>query len=279
MSSTNLIFIASIIVYAALTLALTEFFRRHIRIAAVFFILAIFTFPLWGANRDSWFEWAKIVSVLVPTALLGLGRIANFENRQGKFWNLLKGKWLLWFFYGILFLNITEASVRDWQLGNYFNCLTGFALNITIPFVAKFWRFDRRERGDLIVDFPKGWCLLYTSWNACFIFAAIPDEFAGGFAILIAAEVYSLIGRPDLYVMARVYTLALFVLHMGTVNVLPFMNTAAWYNPVVVHWWGIANLVLAGIYIMWYNWQMYTGKCDKKFRHPKTAPIELEPNA
>ena len=272
MSNTNVIIILSIVVYAAITLGRTEFFRRHIRIAAVFFTLSLFTFPLWAGNRDSWFEWVKIISVLVPTAMLGFARIANFENRQGKFWNIFKGKWILGFFYGILFLNITEASLRDWQLGNYFNCLSGFLLNLTIPFIGKFWRFDKKERGDLIVDFPQAWCFLYTSWNACFIFAAIPDEFAGGFAILIAAEFYSLIRRPDLYVMARVYTLALFVLHMGTINVLPFMNTTAWYNPVIVKWWGIANLVFGAVYVMWYNWQMYTGKCDAKFRHPKSAP-------
>ena len=267
-----MILIASIVVFAAVTLGLTEFFRRHMRIACVFFILSLFTFPLWGANRDSWFEWAKIISVLVPTAMLGIARIANFEDRKGAFWNIFKGRWMLWFFYGILFLNITEASLRDWQLGNYFNCISGFLLNLTIPFIGKFWRFDRKERGDLIVDFPQGWCFLYTSWNACFLFGCIPDEFAGGLAILIAAEFYSIIKRPDLYVIARVYTLALFVLFLGTVNVPAFMNSTAWFNPVIVKYWGIANLVLGGVYAMWYNWQMYTGRCDTVFRHPKSAP-------
>ena len=111
--STNMVLILFIICYTALTLGLTEFFRRHIRIAAVFFILSLFTFPLWAGNRHSWFEWVKICSVLLPTALLGFARIANFENREGKFWSALKKPWILWFFYGIIFLYITEASLRD----------------------------------------------------------------------------------------------------------------------------------------------------------------------
>jgi hypothetical protein len=26
------------------------------------------------------------------------------------------------------------------------------------------------------------------------------------------------------------------------------------------------------VYVIWYNWQMYTGGCDTSFRHPTTSP-------
>ncbi|MBL8968042.1 MAG: hypothetical protein JNG85_13630 [Spirochaetaceae bacterium] len=273
MTSKDWILVGLIVLYAAATLGLTELFRRKMKAAAVILILSLFTFPLWAEHRDSWFEWAKILSVLLPTALLNFARIANFEDRKGKVWELLKGPWLLWFFYGMLFVNITEAALRDWQLGFYGNAIAGFALNATIPFAPKFWRFDRRERGDLIVDFPMGWCLLYTTWNACFLFGSIPDEFAGGLAILLAAEFYSLVRRSDLYIMGRVYTLALFVLQLGCFDVLPGMDSSHWANPVLANYWGLANAALGFGYILWYNWQMHTGRCDRVFRNPKTAPL------
>ncbi len=272
MEPTNTTLIIGIIVYTFFTLGLTELFRRKPKLGAIVFILAPLTFPLWAENRDSWFEWAKILSVLLPTAVLGFNRWANYYKPEGKIWDILRSKGFLWFFFGILALNITEASLRDWELGNYLNALTGFILVLTIPFADKFWRFDKVNFGELIVDFGKGWCLLYTTWNAAFIYGAIPDEFALGFAILIAAEVYSFAGRPDLYIMARVYTLAIFVLHLGCFDIPAIMDSSAWYNADVVHYWGVINIIFAVGYVIWYNWQMHSGKAEKSFRHPKSSP-------
>lgn len=270
--SSTWVLILTIAIYTLVIIGLTELFRRHRKIACVFFILSLCTFPLWGAHRDSWFEWAKILSVLIPTSMLGLMRLAEKEDYKGKFWNVFRGKWTLWFLFGILFLNILEASIRDIELGNYFNAVTGFVLCATIPFANKFWRINKMGKGELIVDFNWMWCLLYTTWNACFILGAIPDEFAGGFAILIAAEVYSIIGRPDLYIMGRVYTLALFVLQLGIFDVLPLMDASAWYNAEFVKWWGIANMVLAIAYLPYYIWQMTSGKGKKTFRNKNSYP-------
>jgi len=264
--------IISIIVYALATYALTEVCRRYRKFAAALIILSLCTFPLWAGHRDNWFEWAKILSVLVPMVVVSFMRISEFENREGTFWEIFRKPWALWFLFFILALNITEASVRDWQLGNYMNALTGFILILTIPFVKKFWRIEKNTGGDLIVDFPLGWCFLYTTWNAAFLLGCIPDEFAGGLAILIACELYSLLGRHDLYIMGRIYTLAFFVVQLGTTDVLPFIDSSAWANQGFVDAWGIFNIACGVGYIFWYNWQMYTGKCDKRFRHPASAP-------
>ena len=272
MEPTNTVLIVGTIVYALFTLGMTEFFRRHLKLGAIFFLLAPLTFPLWFEHRAGWFQWAKIMSVLLPTALLGLNRWACFENREGRVWNVLKSRKFLWFFFAILALNITEASLRDWQLGNYFNALSGFILILTIPFADKYWRMDRVERGDLVVDFTRAWCLLYTTWNACFLYASLPNEFAMGLAILIAAEFYPFIGRPDLYVMARVYTLALFVLQLGCFGLPTFMDSTAWYSADFARYWGILNLVGHVAYVVWYNWQIHSDRAAVSFRHPRTCP-------
>ncbi|MEG0979981.1 MAG: DUF5692 family protein [Oscillospiraceae bacterium] len=266
------VLILSIVVYTLVVFGLTELFRRYRKVAFVFIILSLFTFPLWGEHRDSWFEWAKILSVLIPTALLGFMRLAEMGDYKGKFWAFFQKKWALWFLFGILFLNIMEASIRDLQLGNYFNTITGFVLCVTIPFANKFWRFNKMEKGELIVDFNWMWCILYTTWNACFLLGSIPDEFAGGLAILIAAEFYSFGKRPDLYIMGRVYTLALFVLQLGIFDVFPFMDSSAWFNADVVKWWGIINFVLAALYLPYYIWQMRSGKGEKTFRNKHSYP-------
>ena len=275
MEPSNITIIIAIIVYALIAFALTEVCRRYRKIGAAFIILSLFTCPLWAANRDNWFEWAKIISVLLPMVIVGFMRIAVFEKKQGAFWEIFKNPWTLWFLFFVLALNITEASIRDWQFGNYMNSLTGFILVLTIPFVGKFWRVEKITCGDLIVDFPLGWCFLYTTWNAAFLLGCIPDEFAGGLAILIACELYSLFGRHDLYIMGRIYTLAFFVIQLATTDVLPFMDSSAWANQMFVDNWGLFNIVCGAVYITWYNWQMYTGKCDQKFRHPATAPAGI----
>jgi hypothetical protein len=244
-------------------------------LAAAFIILSLCTFPLWADNRDSWFEWVKIFSVLLPMVVVGFMRIAVFEEKQGVFWEVFKKPWALWFLFCILALNIIEASIRDWEFGNHMNALTGFILVLTIPFVGKFWRIEKITCGDLVVDFPLGWCFLYTTWNAAFLLGCIPDEFAGGLAILIACELYSVFGRHDLYLMGRIYTLAFFVIQLGTTNVLPVMDSSAWANQVFVDNWGLFNFACGVGYVTWYNWQMYTGDCDKTFRHPATAPVGI----
>jgi hypothetical protein len=50
------------------------------------------------------------------------------------------------------------------------------------------------------------------------------------------------------------------------------MDSSAWANQIFVDNWGLFNIACGVVYVSWYNWQMYTGGCDKAFRHPATAP-------
>ena len=242
----------SMTIYIVILLLMVEGMRKNHRFAFVFWILALFTFPLWSHNLDGWFRWAKTLSVLIPTALLvGFGRVANYEDRQG-FWKFFKKDWILWALYGVLFLNIAEATLKDFEAGNIPNAVVGVILCISIPLVyakgqKQAWKFSKEKPGDLLAYTTAGWNFLYTTWNLAFVFGENAGFFASSFCILIAAELYPIIKkRPELYVTARVYTLALHILIRATYDIFtPTMDSSAWANPTALVYWGWINLAIA----------------------------------
>ena len=158
--------------------------------------------------------------------VITLGRIAQYDKREG-WWKLYRRDWVLWSLYGILGLNILEASLKDWVLGNYFNSVSGFILIATIPLFRtrkswkQGWAISEQAPGDLLVYTDPLWNFLYTTWNLAFVYAENPGYAASSFCILLAAELYPLLKkRPELYVMARVYTLALHILIRSTYDIV-----------------------------------------------------------
>jgi hypothetical protein len=51
-------------------------------------LVSLFTLTLWADNREGWFEWAKIISVLLPMVVVSFMRIAVFEEKKGAFWEI-----------------------------------------------------------------------------------------------------------------------------------------------------------------------------------------------
>jgi hypothetical protein len=264
--------------YFTLLMILVGVMRKHYKFANWFWVASLLTFPLWlMGGVVGWFRWAKILSVIIPTIFVGFSRIANYEKRQGKFWNALQKDWVLWVLYGVLFLNIMEATIKDFTMGNIFNALCGFLLCVTIPFPNKFWKFSTEKHGDLIAYTTVAWNLIYTLWNACFVYAESPMYFASSLCILLAAEFYPIIKRrPELYIIARVYTLAAHLLIRACFsNLFPtLMNASAWFNPTVMKYWGIANFMIIVPYVFWHMWQLHTGKADVSFRRGRVASGE-----
>ena len=258
--------------YFILLLFIVEYMRKHYKLANLFWIATLLTFPLWLSHLHEWFRWAKTLSVILPTIFVGFCRIANYEKRKGKYWEALQKNWVLWIVYGVLFLNIMEATIKDFQLGNTFNAGCGFLLCVTIPFAPKFWEYSKEKTGDLIVYTTLAWNLLYTTWNACFVYAETPNYFASSLCILLAAEIYPFIkGRPELYIMARVYTLATHIILRATCGeIFPaLMDASAWHNDTVMKYWGMFNFALIVPYTFWYMWQLHTGKSEISFRRGK----------
>lgn len=262
-------------IYIVLLLGIITFFRKHYKLSAYFWLATLLTFPLWMMGGvEGWFRWVKILSVIIPTILVGFSRIAVYEDKKGKFWDILKSEHFLWFFYAILFLNIAEATIKDVTLGNYYNAAAGFLLCVTIPFAPKFWKITTSGKYcDLIAYTTAPWNFLYTSWNACFVYAESPMYFASSLSILLAAELYPIIKkRPELYITARIYTLAAHLLLRATYDFFPnVMDSTSWFNPEVLKVWGIINFVLIVPYVFWHMWQLHNNKADTSFKRQKSA--------
>jgi len=253
-------YVTSMSLYIILLLLIIEINRKYYKFAAIFWILSLLTFPFWFEHLDGWFRWVKTLSVLLPTAIIvGLGRIAQHEKRSG-WWLFFRKDWVLWSLYGVLGLNILEASLKDFALGNYFNSISGIILIITIPLFKSRklkrngWLISGKKPGDLLVFTNPMWNFLYTIWNIAFVYAENPGFAASSFCILFAAELYPILKKkPELYVTARIYTLAFHILIRANSDIFtPVMDSSRFANPQVVYYWGLINFVLTVPYLVWY---------------------------
>jgi hypothetical protein len=259
--------------YFVILLVITAFMRKNYKAANIIWIASLLTFPLWLNNVEGWFRWAKTLSVLLPTIIVGLSRVATIENKSGKFWELFQRQWVMWFLYGILFLNIMEATMKDFEMGYNLNALCGVILCLTIPYPGKFWNVGKNMNkggyGDLVVYTTIGWNLLYTTWNACFVYGETGAYFASSLCIIFAAELYPIIKRrPELYVMTRVYTLATHILIRACWGgVFPqIMDASTWHNEQILQNWGVINGLICVPYALWFIWQLHTGKANTTFK-------------
>lgn len=173
---------------------------------------------------------------------------------------------------GIVFCNIAEATLRDVEMGNYMNALAGFILCVTMPFGDKYWKYDTAHYGEIIAYTVPMWNFLYTTWNACFVYAEGHAFFASTCCILAAAELYPIIKRqPELYITGRIYTLGIHLLLRSCFPLLfpTIMNSAAWFNPDVMYWWGMINGIIGIPFVFWYCYQLSSGNADVTFRRRK----------
>lgn len=250
-------FIVSMLVYLLFLVMFLDFTREKQSFYKWFFILALFTFPLWFLNLHSWFRWAKTISVLIPTCFVSFIRIANDGNHENTMHSLRK-KWPLWILYVVLMLNIAEATLTDFEMGNVLNAICGVILCVTIPLPTKHWRIGKNDGtntfAELIADLPLTWCLLYVTWNAAFVYAENTTYFASSLCILIAPEIWMFLRkRTDLWLMGRVYTLAIHILIRSSYDIFtPVMDSTLWFNPAVLKWWGGVNIILHCTYLIYW---------------------------
>ncbi|SCY29977.1 hypothetical protein [Alkaliphilus peptidifermentans] len=263
----NSIFLLTMLGYAIFLFVSVEAFRKWHRFSLVFFVMLLVTFPIWANGIEGWFRWAKYLSVFIPVVVLGLSRVAVKDNKQGKFWSIFKSNGCLKFFYCIIFLNILEATLKDIALGNYFNAGAGAILCATLPFAPRYWHVSNKEKGLLFAYTTWFWAFLYTTWNACFVYAESPLYFAGSLTILSVAFFYPILkGRSELYIHARVYTLAIHLLLRASYDFFPrLMDATSWNHPDVLKWWGFFNALIGIPYLVWHFIQIKNGTSDVKF--------------
>ncbi|MGR6874502.1 hypothetical protein ACU6U9_22660 [Pseudomonas sp. HK3] len=263
--------------YIAFLLLLIDIMRKHPRIAFALWMAALLSFPLWD-QVEGWFRWSKIISVLVPTAIIvGGARIAwYYRGNTHPLMRTFRGSWVLYVLYGVLFLNIAEATLKDLTTGNYFNAICGMILCATIPLplyknkIQQYWVISKDRPNELLFYSTASWNFLYTTWNMCFVYGESPAFFASSFCILMAAELYPVLKkRPELYMIARVYSLALHVLVRGIHDVFtPVMNSEPWFNENTLMIWGGINLALHIPFAIWYL---------RKQHKTKTPPYGVNP--
>lgn len=247
-------YILSMSIYVIVLYVFHEISRKYMKSIAVFFFLTLFTFPLWIENLDNWFRIGKTLLVLIPLNFVNLVRF-NFKRKKHG-WKNLKKDWVLWIFYMILLANIVEASLKDITLGNYFNAISGFILCITIPLPPKAWSIETKKDKyyDLIAYLPILWILLYTTWNAAFVYAENSGYLASSICILAVPVIRSLYKkRSDLWMSARAYTLGLHIFIRATYDIFtPIMDSTAWANEKALYFWGLINIFLhVGYLIVW----------------------------
>lgn len=254
-------YIVSMSVYVLFLFLFLEYTREKQGFYKWFFIFSLLSIPLWFINLDSWFRWAKTISVLIPICFVSFVRISNDGNHDTVMMSLKK-KWPIWILYLILMLNILEATMGDFEMGNYFNAVSGLILCITIPLPMKHWRIGKNDGknsfAELIADLPLAWCLLYVTWNAAFVYAENTAFVASSICILIAPEIWMAYHkRTDLWLMGRIYTLALHILIRSSYDVFsPVMDSRSWYNTDVLYYWGLVNMILHIIYLVYWFFKL-----------------------
>ncbi len=265
-------YLISMSIYITILLLLTEATRRSI-IFGFMLNICLVILLFFSKNIDGWFRWAKDLSVLIPMIVVSIGRLSSskqFNSRIGKFF---RGNVVLGFFAAMVALNILEASIKGIELGNYANGICGLLLMATIPFsIKKAWRFDENDRNTLVSDLTLTWCLLYTSWNACFVYGESPAFFASSLCILLVPEIYNIVSvkrkKANLWLHARIYTLMIHVSIRSFYDVFtPYMNAESWHNDLVWKYWGIINVVVMGVYSIWW----FIRFVPKKENSPITA--------
>lgn len=213
------------------------------------------TVPLWIRDiSGSWFAVSKVLTTTVPCLVLSVVRIA-FQERERTALRFLRRQWTFVFAYTALQVNIVEAVVADFYAARYFNAFTGLVVGLTManPFLDKAWIIETETpRREAIVLVSTGWTVLYTSWNLACLYAEYPQYLAHVACLLAVPLAYSVaLGRPELWMAARVYTLsfAVIILWGGHDFVTPFMDTASLRDERAVAGWGVANAIAAACFL------------------------------
>ena len=236
------------IVYTGAQFLFYELCRRFVWFATIIVGLMPLSIPFWGNQLTGWFRWAKSLSVIIPTSLVNLSRLAHLHPHPK--WQTLTKKWPMWTLYVVIVINILQASIKDFSLGNYFNGIAGIILIATIPITPENWNIDPENKNDFCFGLSKPWCFLYTTWNIAFVYAENPSYVAHVTCILFVPLWYAIIqDKPHLWYQARAYTLALSLFIRSAYDfVTPMMDSAQWFDPAILSMWGGANAVLCLAY-------------------------------
>lgn len=260
------------------------------RLSFVFYGIGFLTAPTWFIQPlPTWFAYAKIFSIFIPLQLLNCMRItevlvrmedAGTYSQKAFFWEkfaysccfrrtkkALDKPRLCYYiiFYLVLLINISEATAKGAQGGFYYNAGCGLILLISLPWPDTAQNANAHTiymgfKGyyvDFLMELPFGWSLLYTSWNAAFVFSTNRPHFLCVCAVLAVPVVRTIIGRRfDLWMQSRVYTLAIRYLIFGYYDIYSIFADPDQFEYATVEddatLWGIINLGVGAVYFIWF---------------------------
>ncbi len=265
--------LAWLLVFAAL-FSLNEVTRRFKWIGfAAFFVLPIVLTVLWFfVLEDAYMDWFHLVKVYSSTAgciIFWCIRFVGGTRKDGTKWRLADKKWALTLAPLILAINILEACIRDFEIGNlaytvptavdglkvisgpwnYMNAIAGILNIITITgwfgIVLRKKTLKDGSRDMLWPDMLWFWIIAYDLWNFTYTYNCIPSHsWYAGLALLIAPTLCAFTVGKGAWLQHRAQTLALWCMFAQTFPAFQdeskFLVQSAFNYNVYMFWGALA---------------------------------------
>ena len=168
----------------------------------LFFILPIVLIPLWSSyDVTYWFKWVKLYSVVGAAALFTLIRFTKIGNM----------KWAKFGAAAFLAINISEAVMQDFSMGNLANVLNaigGILSIITLTAWAGIYADTTKERDMIWPAMTTFWIIAYDVWNIVFVYLNFPGSATAQMMVLVSATLPALFIKKGTWLQARAFTLA-----------------------------------------------------------------------
>lgn len=293
-----------------LALFLLNEVTRRFKVAGLlaFVVLPIVLSVLWFTvmKETTYTDWFHLAKVYSSTAgCIGFWCIRHLRGtnkKTGKEWALSNSKIALCFPPLILAINIIEAVVRDFEVGNLYSIMAqDLTADAPVMLMGGSWNYMNAIAGILNIIAITGWfgiCIrkktakdgsmdmlwpdmlwfyivAYDLWNFAYTYNALPHHaWYCGFALLLAPTICSFTVGKGAWLQHRAQTLALWCMFAQTFP--RFQDYGKWrvdstYNPKIYFAVSLLALVanIALIAYMIYKWK-------KTKRNPYTSELYID---
>jgi hypothetical protein len=273
-----------------------------------FVVLPIVLSVLWFTvmKETTYTDWFHLAKVYSSTAgCIGFWCIRHLRGtnkKTGKEWALSNSKIALCFPPLILAINIIEAVVRDFEVGNLYSIMAqDLTADAPVMLMGGSWNYMNAIAGILNIIAITGWfgiCIrkkttkdgsrdmlwpdmlwfyivAYDLWNFAYTYNALPHHaWYCGFALLLAPTICSFTVGKGAWLQHRAQTLALWCMFAQTFP--RFQDYGKWrvdstYNPKIYFAVSLLALVanIALVAYMFYKWK-------KTKRNPYTSELYVD---
>ena len=239
-----------LMVFAAL-FALNEVTRRFKWVGfAAFVVMPIVLTVLWftvldGKAYKDWFHLAKVYSSTAGCIFFWCIRFVGGTKKDGTKWRLADKKGFLFLAFLILAINILEACIKDFEVGNlyygiktlveeqgtngatkfnlmggswnYMNGIAGILNIITITGWFGICISKDKSKDMLWPDMLWFWIVAYDIWNFAYTYNCLPDHaWYCGLALLLAPTFAAFFIKKGAWLQHRAHTLAIWCMFAMT---------------------------------------------------------------